>query len=149
MILFKEKMGSCTTKHAVIATLAAELNLPITKSIGIYPMTEAIVSGTNRILHKYDLPYLPMVHCFLEYHDHWVDLTQENHNGKNQAIESFLHSETVQANISAKQEYLRYRRALKENVLQRGEFQDVDIKRILHAREEGLALLKSLVIPQP
>jgi len=25
MVLFKEKMGSCTTKHAVIATLAAEL----------------------------------------------------------------------------------------------------------------------------
>ncbi len=25
MILFKEKMGTCTTKHAVIASLAAEL----------------------------------------------------------------------------------------------------------------------------
>jgi hypothetical protein len=29
MILFKEKMGSCTTKHAVIATLAEEIDLPI------------------------------------------------------------------------------------------------------------------------
>ena len=30
-ILFKENMGTCTTKHAVIATLAEELNLPIEK----------------------------------------------------------------------------------------------------------------------
>ena len=35
MILFKEKMGTCTTKHAVIATLAAELGLPITRAVGI------------------------------------------------------------------------------------------------------------------
>ncbi len=33
MILFKEKMGSCTTKHAVIATLAEELKLPVQKNI--------------------------------------------------------------------------------------------------------------------
>jgi hypothetical protein len=35
MILFKEKLGSCTTKHALIATLAAELGLPIEKAIGL------------------------------------------------------------------------------------------------------------------
>ena len=29
MILFKEKMGTCTTKHAVIASLAAELVCPL------------------------------------------------------------------------------------------------------------------------
>ena len=28
MIVFKEKMGTCTTKHAAIATLAEELDLP-------------------------------------------------------------------------------------------------------------------------
>jgi hypothetical protein len=145
MILFKEKMGSCTTKHAVIATVAAELDLPVRKLIGIYPMTEAIVTGTSRILHKYDLPYVPMIHCFLEYGEHRVDLTQENHNGKNQPIESFLHTETVAPNISAKQEYLLYRQALKSLILNREELKGVDIKRILHAREEGLELLKSLV----
>jgi hypothetical protein len=35
MILFKEKFGSCTTKHMVIATLAAESGLPVEKAIGI------------------------------------------------------------------------------------------------------------------
>ena len=52
MILFKEKFGSCTTKHAVIATLAAELGLPIEKAVGIYAMTEEIVTGTREILDR-------------------------------------------------------------------------------------------------
>jgi hypothetical protein len=147
MILFKEEMGSCTTKHAVIATLAAELDLPVKKVIGIYPMTEAIVTGTNKILTKYDLPCIPMIHCFLEYGNHRVDLTEGNHNGKNRSIESFFYTQKVQPNISAKQEYLLYRRALKDDILSRKELQGVDIKRILHAREEGLELLKSLVRP--
>jgi hypothetical protein len=146
MILFKEKMGSCTTKHAVIATLAAELDLPIHKYIGIYPMTEALVTGTGKILDKYDLPYIPMIHCFLEYGDHRVDLTEGNQNGKNQSIDTLFHTETVDPNISAKDEYMLYRKALKDRILLRPELQGVDIKRILHAREEGLELLKSLVM---
>ena len=31
MILLRERMGTCTTKHAVIATVAQELALPIRK----------------------------------------------------------------------------------------------------------------------
>ena len=147
MILFKEEMGSCTTKHAVIATLAAELDMPINKSIGIYPMTEAIVTGTNKILNKYDLPYIPMIHCFLEYGKHRVDLTEGNHSGKNQSVDNMFYTQKVQPNIPAKQEYLIYRQALKDHILSRQELQGADIKRLLHAREEGLELLKSLVKP--
>jgi hypothetical protein len=143
MILFEEKMGTCTTKHAVIATLAVELNLPINKNIGIYAMTEKIVTGTDRILEQYGLPYVPMVHCFLNHGTHRVDLTEGNANGKNQAINEFLYTERVVPNISAKDEYLKYRRALKDQVLKRSELQDADMKTILHAREKGLALLKA------
>jgi hypothetical protein len=143
MILFKEKMGTCTTKHAVIATLATELNMPIEKNIGIYAMTEQIVSGADEILAQYGLPYVPMIHCFLVYGDHRVDLTEGNANGKNQAIDEFLHTERVVPNISAKDEYLKYRHVLKEKILKRSELQDVGMKTILHAREQGLALLKA------
>jgi hypothetical protein len=142
MILFKERFGSCTTKHAVIATLAGEIGLPIQKAVGIYAMTEEIVAGANDIVEKYDLPYVPMLHCFLVYGDHRVDLTEGNHNGKKRSIE-FLHTEPVIANISAKDEYLLYRKALSDRILCRKEFTGIDVKRILHAREEGLALLKA------
>lgn len=145
LILFKEQMGTCTTKHAVIATLAHELQLPVNKSIGIYAMTEELVTGTQNILDTFNLPYLPMVHCFLTDDRHRVDLTEGNNNGKNRSIERFLYVRTVASNISAKDEYLLYRRELKVLMDQRPEFQGVDIKQVLHAREEGLVLLKSEV----
>ncbi len=142
MILFKEKMGSCTTKHAVIGTLAAELNLKIVKNIGIYAMTEEIVSGTGKILDRYNLPYLPMVHCFLVYQDHCVDLSEGNRNGKNGPIDNFLFNSKVAANISGKDEYLIYRQVLKDFVILRQEMKGVSLKTILKAREEGLTLLR-------
>ena len=143
MILFKEKMGSCTTKHAVIATLAAELEIPIHKHIGIYAMTEAIVTGTQEILDLYALPYLPMVHCFLVFEGERVDLSEGNRNGKKGPLDDFLHTEKVMANIPGKAEYLRYRKILKEHILLRPEFHDTKLNTILKAREEGLALLRA------
>ncbi|MGD9309433.1 MAG: hypothetical protein PVG51_09860 [Desulfosarcina sp.] len=145
LILFKENMGSCTTKHAVIATLAAELNLPVEKNIGIYAMTEKIVTGTAPILSRYELPYLPMIHCFLVHDQHRVDLTEGNANGKNQPIDDFLYTKRVVPNIAAKDEYLKYRNALKALVDRRDELRGKQIKIILHAREAGLALLKDKV----
>lgn len=143
MVLFKERMGTCTTKHAVIATLAAELGLPIAKNIGIYPMTETIVTGTDRILKKYRLPYVPMVHCFLVCGNHRVDLSEGNANGKNRPIDDLLYTELVIPNISATAEYLRYRSALKNHILNRAEFGGIHIKTVLSARQDGLELLKA------
>ena len=145
MILFKEGMGSCTTKHAVIGTLAQELGLQIVKKIGIYRMIEKIVSGTESILDRYNLPYLPMVHCFLEYEKHWVDLTEGNRNGKNQSIDNFLYTQAVTPNISAKEEYLLYRKVLTDQILSGDELPGVSLKQVLQAREEGLELLKSKI----
>jgi hypothetical protein len=142
MILFKERKGTCTTKHAVIATLAEELGLPIKKYVGIYAMTQKIVTGTDIILDKYYLPYIPMVHCFLVYRNFRVDLSEGNDNSKNQSLDDFLYIEQVEPNISAKDEYLLYRKALAEHILTRKELAGVSIKQILQAREEGLKLLK-------
>jgi hypothetical protein len=143
MILFQEKKGSCTTKHAVIATLAAELEIDVHKHIGVYAMTDALVTGTEKILDRYTLPYLPMVHCFLVFEGQRVDLTEGNQNGKNGPIDDFLHTQPVIANISGKDEYLLYRRVLNEHILPSAEFHAIDLKTILKAREEGLSLLRA------
>ena len=71
------------------------------------------------------------------------DLTEGNVNGKNSSIEAFLFTETVTPNIPAKEEYLKYRQALKNLIVDREELRGIDIKQILHAREEGIALLKA------
>lgn len=145
LILFKEGMGTCTTKHAAVATLAQELTLPVVKNTCIYGMTEAIVTGAGEILKEYDLPYVPMTHCFLSCGSFRVDLTEGNWNGKNQPIDQFLHTEPVKPDISEKDEYLLYRKALQEHILFRKELSGVDIKRILQAREKGIRLLRSKI----
>ena len=145
MILFKENMGTCTTKHAVIGTLAAELDLPVTKHVGIYRMTEDLVTGTGAILDKYKLPNVPMLHCFLVYERYRVDLTEGNNNGKNRAIDEFLFTQEVIPNIPSKDEYLLYRKALEERILTMDEYAGIEMKRILQAREEGLVILKENV----
>lgn len=149
MLLFKEEKGSCTTKHAVIATLARELGLPIEKHIGIYAMVESIVTGTQLILARCKLPYVPMVHCFLVYTDDSkvcpVDLTKGNLNGKNSPIEQFLFNQAVKPDINEKDEYLLYRRVLTTHILRRDEFAGVEVKTVLQAREQAIALLRSKV----
>ena len=145
MILFKEGFGSCTTKHAVIATLAEELGIPVFKMVGIYAMNEEIVSGTKPILEKYRLPYLPMIHCFLTYDSYRVDLTEGNKNGKNRSIEDFLFTGKVLPNISEKDEYLLYKKALNDRILNRTEMKGISMNDLLHARTEGIALLRSKV----
>lgn len=85
-----------------------------------------------------------MVRCFVVYKGHRVDLSEGNRNGKNGPIDDLLYAESVAADISAKKEYLRYRQALKDNILlARKELQWMDLKSVLQAREEGFALLKS------
>jgi hypothetical protein len=148
LILFKEGYGSCTTKHAVIATLAEELNIPVHKMIGIYAMTEDIVTGADIILETYHLPYLPMIHCFLVYDSYRVDLTEGNANGKNRSIDEFLFTEKTIPNVSEKDEYILFRKALKTHILNRKEMEKISLFDILHARIEGIALLRSKVQTQ-
>ncbi|MHB8835818.1 MAG: hypothetical protein ACYC9Y_08925 [Candidatus Methylomirabilia bacterium] len=150
LILFTERKGTCTTKHAAIATLAQELALPVEKHLGIYAMTEAIVAGTDSILGSFGLPYLPMLHCFLVSGEHRVDLTEGNRNGKRCSIEEFLRSERVRPAITAREEYLLYRTVLIELIGSRDELRGIDLHTVLRAREEGLNLLKAnlaLVVP--
>lgn len=146
MILFQENKGSCTTKHGVIATLAEELGLSVGKTVGIYALTEDIVTGADQVLSKYALPYLPLVHCYLESGGHRVDLTEGNNNGKNKPLDEFLYTEKVDPMISGKNEYMIYRKVLKEDILQRDEMKGIDLRSILYAREEALKLLKAKVI---
>ncbi len=142
MIFFKENKGTCTTKHAVIAGLAEELNVPLYKHVGIYKLTEEISSDTNKILDKYNIPYVPMAHCFLVYKGFRFDLTECNCNGKNTTIKNFIYEKEVNPFISRKDEYFLYKRVLKEKVLPSKEMEGIKERSLLKAREESIILLK-------
>jgi hypothetical protein len=141
LILFKEGFGSCTTKHMAVGLLAREMGLPVDKGIGIYPMTERLVTRAAGICREFGLVAIPMVHCFLVYDRFRVDLTEGNLNGKNGPIDEFLFTCKVAPDISSRDEYRLYRQALQDDVLTRPEWAGTTLKTVLAAREKALALL--------
>ncbi len=145
LILFEDNKGSCTTKHGVIALLAEELGVNLKKRLGIYQMTEEIVSGTQEIIEKYQIPYIPMVHCFLTFNQYRFDLTEGNANGKKQHIDTFLTTLQIPPFISLKAEYKWYRDYVENSVMNLPEMKNISLKSILKARQEGIILLKSKV----
>jgi len=146
MIFFKEKKGTCTTKHAVIASLAQELGIPLFKHICVYKFTEDITTGVNEILKKYEIPYVPMTHCFLVYENYRFDLTEGNHNGKKTHIDDCIHAERVDPFISRKDEYLLFKKVLKEKILPSKEMEGIPEKTLLKARGKSIILLKKVSI---
>lgn len=88
-ILFTDGFGTCFTKHGVIAKLAKELDLPVYKQLGFYRLTDEIITGTNAALEPYGYPFIPQIHCFLDYQGLRVDLTEGNDHGKNKTIDTY------------------------------------------------------------
>jgi hypothetical protein len=86
-----------------------------------------------------------MIHCFLIYDSYRVDLTEGNNNGKNHSLEEFLFTEKVIPNFSEKDEYVLYKKALKNHILNRKEMDGITMIDVLHARSEGIVLLRSKV----
>jgi len=146
MIFFKENKGSCTSKHATIAGLAQELDIPLYKYVSVYKFTEEITTGAKEILEKYKVPYVPMVHCFLVYEKYRFDLTEGNYNGKKQPVDKHIYSVKVDAFISRKNEYLLFKRILKDYVLKSEEMVGIKERTLLKAREESIVLLKECII---
>ena len=146
MIFFKEKKGTCTTKHAVIAGLAQELEIPLYKHVCVYKFTEEITTGVNEILKKFKIPYIPMTHCFLVYENYRFDLTEGNHNGKKKPIDDCIHAERVDPFISRKEEYLLFKKVLKEKILPSKEMEGIAEKTLLKARAKGIILLTNCIL---
>jgi hypothetical protein len=89
LVLFEEGRGTCFTKHGAIVELARELGLDVHKSLGFYRLTEEIVTGIDALIRPHGLTFVPQIHCFLEYCDFRVDLTEGNSHGKNRQIEDY------------------------------------------------------------
>ena len=75
-LVLSERRGTCSTKHALLAALALEQNLPVSLRIGIYDMTEANTPGVGRVLAAHGLRSIPEAHCYLSYAGRRVDITR-------------------------------------------------------------------------
>ena len=67
--------GTCSTKHALIAALARECQVPVSLMMGIYMMDEHNTPGIESALVPSPFEALPEAHCYLVYQSQRIDLT--------------------------------------------------------------------------
>ncbi|PYZ96504.1 hypothetical protein CR205_12360 [Alteribacter lacisalsi] len=76
-LVLKEKQGTCSTKHALLASLCEEHGIKeVQLYTGIYEMNETNTPGTGAVLNAYGLSGLPEAHCYLKYDGSRFDFTR-------------------------------------------------------------------------
>jgi hypothetical protein len=93
-LVLTEKRGTCSTKHALLAELAREQEIPVALTLGIYLMHERNTSGVGPVLEKYGLSFLPEAHCYLLHAKTRIDITRSGVEAS-EPIGQFLHEETI------------------------------------------------------
>ena len=94
MLVIPERRGACSTKHALLAVLAHEQNLPIHLMLGIYEMSERNTPGVGAVLGRHGLAFVPEAHCYLTYNGERIDVTRAAVS-PSESIARFLHEETI------------------------------------------------------
>ena len=89
-----EQRGTCSTKHALLAALAAEQHLPVGLFLGLYAMTERNTPGVGAVLSRYGLDCIPEAHCYLIYSGERIDVTRVLVSAE-EPIAEFLHEEQI------------------------------------------------------
>ena len=93
-LVLPEGRGTCSTKHALLAKLAREQDLPVVLTLGIYEMHERNTPGVGAVLDTYGLPYIPEAHCYLTYQGARIDITRSGTEPA-EPIDRFLYEETI------------------------------------------------------
>ncbi|WP_133406749.1 hypothetical protein [Parashewanella tropica] len=90
-----ENRGTCSTKHALLKSLADELNLDIQLTVGIYPMRESNTLGVGSVLQNTDFEYIPEAHCYLTFQGERFDFTRANCEAE-EPINTFFQETEIQ-----------------------------------------------------
>lgn len=93
-LVIPELRGTCSTKHALLAALALENQLPVHLTLGIYEMGERNTPGVGAVLSKHGLAFVPEAHCYLIYGGGRIDVTRDLASAS-EPIARFLHEETI------------------------------------------------------
>lgn len=94
LTVLEERIGTCSTKHALLARLCLALDVSeVRLTLGIYEMNETNTPGVGPVLDAHGLEYLPEAHCYLVYEGTRFDFTGGVEAGE--PIDGFLHEETI------------------------------------------------------
>lgn len=111
-LVLRERRGTCSTKHALLAALAIEQRLSVSLTLGIYEMSERNTPGVGEVLMRNGLSSIPEAHCYLVFSRERIDVTR-NLADPGEPIARLFHEETIapaqigQYKLDFHQNYLR------------------------------------------
>jgi hypothetical protein len=139
-LVLPEGRGTCSTKHALLAELAREQNLPIMLTLGIYQMHERNTPGVGIVLDRYGLPYIPEAHCYLRYEGTRIDITRSGAE-PTAPIDRFLSEEAIVPAQIGDYKVQFHQRFLRDWLADRDVVGDRSFAEIWKIREECIAAL--------
>ena len=78
-LVLTEKKGSCSSKHALLKTIADLNSVPHIKLIlGIYKMAQINTPKIGNVLSENNIDFIPEAHCYLKVGEQRLDLTDKN-----------------------------------------------------------------------
>lgn len=94
LAVLDERVGTCSTKHALLARLCAEQDVTdVRLTLGVYEMDGRNTPGVGPVLDAHGLDAIPEAHCYFRYGGSRFDFTRSSSDGA--PIERFLHEETI------------------------------------------------------
>ena len=134
-LVLPEHRGTCSTKHALLAALAREHDVPVELRLGIYLMNGRNTPNVGPVLARHGVGNLPEAHCYLAYRGSRLDLTRAG----GRVPDRFLHEETIEPDQIRAYKIHAHREFLRSWATGRG----FDANRVWIAREECIAALSS------
>lgn len=112
-LVFTEQKGTCSSKHALLASIAEENQLNnVSLLLVLFKMNGMNTPKIGSVLYKYNLPYIPEAHTVIQVGDSIVDATSPDANYE--ALENVvLHSEVINSSqiidykVQKHQDYLK------------------------------------------
>jgi len=111
-LVLTEGRGTCSTKHALLAALGAEIGLDVILTLGIYEMSEANTPGVGPVLARHGLTAIPEAHCYLVSDGRRIDVTRDVTAAE--PIPAFLHEEPIRIDQIGDYKVDLHRRVLAE-----------------------------------
>ncbi|WP_084292219.1 hypothetical protein [Pedobacter nyackensis] len=81
LCIFRDRAGTCSTKHSILRKLALENNqLEVKLILGIFKMDKEYAPKIENTLNENELDYIPEAHNYLRIGNEYLDFTRPNSN---------------------------------------------------------------------
>ena len=140
-LVLTERKGTCSTKHALLKSLADELKIPLNLTLGIFKMTTANTPEIQKILEQNKLPYIPEAHCYLTYEGQRFDFTRSQATPLNSG--DLLLEVSIEVDDIGERKVELHKKFLQEHIGEVEHFKYLTLSKLWKIREQCIDVISS------